>query len=165
MASLRTCGGPDPGQAQDAVVKVPVGEDVGQAVVVVVLLRVQLQELLHADVGEAEGVQPVTLVAGGVDLQIRGGGTEASGTSPFTKDPFRKTTVQMVYSSYTHPDPLHHEADVANAHEVRALVDGIDGLHMAGDLRMKPWLSLGIQVSYCTTNKGCWNEFREWNMN
>ena len=42
-----------------------------------VLLRVQLQELLHADVGEAEGVQPVALVAGGVDLQIRGSETKA----------------------------------------------------------------------------------------
>ena len=59
------------------------------------------------------------------------------------KERKEKTTVQkdhgqMVYSSHTHPDPFHHEADVANAHEVCALVDGIDGLHMAGDLRGKP---------------------------
>lgn len=64
-----TWGGADPGQAQHAVVEVPVGEDVGQAVVVVVLLRVELQELLHADVGEAERVGAVLLVGGGVDLQ------------------------------------------------------------------------------------------------
>ena len=68
MASLRTCGGPDPGQAQDAVVKVPVGEDVGQAVVVVLLLRVQLQELLHADVGEAEGVVLILLLRRPINL-------------------------------------------------------------------------------------------------
>lgn len=35
----------------------------------------------------------------------------------------------------THPDSLHHEADVADAHEVGALVDGVDGLDVAGDLR------------------------------
>ena len=50
------------------------------------------------------------------------------------------------FTAHTHPDPLHHEADVANAHEVRALVDSIDGFHMAGDLRRKPWLRAGIQV-------------------
>lgn len=33
-----------------------------------VLLRVELQELLHADVGKAEGVGLVPLVYGGVDL-------------------------------------------------------------------------------------------------
>lgn len=35
----------------------------------------------------------------------------------------------------THPDSFHHEADVADAHEVGALVDGVNGLDMAGDLR------------------------------
>lgn len=35
----------------------------------------------------------------------------------------------------THPDSFHHEADVADAHEVGALVDGVDGLDVAGDLR------------------------------
>lgn len=34
-----------------------------------VLLRVELQELLHANVGEAERVGAVLLVSGGVDLQ------------------------------------------------------------------------------------------------
>lgn len=63
-----TRGGSDPGQAQHAVVKVPVGENVGQAVVIVVLLRVELQELLHTDVGKAERVGPVPLVTGGVYL-------------------------------------------------------------------------------------------------
>lgn len=66
-----TRGGSDPGQAQHAIVKVPVGEDVGQAVVVVVLLRVQLQELLHTDVGEAERVGAIPLVNGGVYLHTR----------------------------------------------------------------------------------------------
>lgn len=37
-----------------------------------VLLRVELQELLHADVGEAERVGAVLLVGGGVDLQRQG---------------------------------------------------------------------------------------------
>ena len=36
-----------------------------------VLLRVELQELLHADVSEAERVGPVPLITGGVDLQNR----------------------------------------------------------------------------------------------
>lgn len=36
-----------------------------------VLLRVQLQELLHPDVGEAERVGPVPLVTGGVYLHKR----------------------------------------------------------------------------------------------
>lgn len=71
--------GADPGQAQHAVIEVPVGEDVGQAVVVVVLLRVELQELLHADVGEAEGVGAIFLVGGGVDLRHwRGSDSETS---------------------------------------------------------------------------------------
>lgn len=34
----------------------------------------------------------------------------------------------------TYPDSFHHEADVTNAHEVCALIDGINGLHMTGDL-------------------------------
>lgn len=59
----------DPGQTQHAVVKVPVREDVRQAVIVVILLRVQLQKLLHADVSEAEGVGAIALVAGGVYLR------------------------------------------------------------------------------------------------
>lgn len=59
----------DPGQTQHAVVKVPVREDVRQAVIVVILLRVQLQKLLHADVSEAKGVGAVALIAGGVYLR------------------------------------------------------------------------------------------------
>lgn len=37
-----------------------------------VLLRVEFQELLHANVGEAERVGAVLLVGGGVDLQRQG---------------------------------------------------------------------------------------------
>lgn len=44
-----------------------------------VLLRVELQELLHADVGEAEGVGAVLLVGGGVDLRQQGGDSETGG--------------------------------------------------------------------------------------
>lgn len=40
----------------------------------------------------------------------------------------------QVTESETYPDPFHHEADVADAHEVRALIDGINGLDVAGDL-------------------------------
>ena len=51
-----TRGRPDPGQAQNPVVKVSVSEDVGQAVVVMLLFRVQLQKLLHANVRKAKGI-------------------------------------------------------------------------------------------------------------
>lgn len=64
-----TCRSSDPGQTQHTIIKVPVSEDVGQTVVVMVLLRVQLQELLHADVSEAERVGPVPLICSGVDLE------------------------------------------------------------------------------------------------
>lgn len=40
----------------------------------------------------------------------------------------------QVAESETYPDPFHHEADVADAHEVRALIDGVNGLDVAGDL-------------------------------
>lgn len=33
-----------------------------------------------------------------------------------------------------HPYSLDHEADIADAHEICALVDGIDGLDVIGDL-------------------------------
>lgn len=35
----------------------------------------------------------------------------------------------------THSDPFHHEADVANTHEVCTLINSINGLHMTGDLK------------------------------
>lgn len=38
---------------------------------------------------------------------------------------------------HAHPDPFHHEADVSDAHEVCALVNGVDGSYMTGDLRRK----------------------------
>lgn len=36
--------------------------------------------------------------------------------------------------TYTYPDPLDHKADVADALEVCALIDRVDGLHVTGDL-------------------------------
>lgn len=35
----------------------------------------------------------------------------------------------------THPDSFHHEADVADVLELGALVDGINGLDVTGDLK------------------------------
>ena len=35
----------------------------------------------------------------------------------------------------THPDSLHHEADVSDALEVCTLVDGVNSFDMAGDLQ------------------------------
>lgn len=35
----------------------------------------------------------------------------------------------------THPDSFHHEADVTYALEVRALVNGVNSLYVAGDLQ------------------------------
>lgn len=43
--------------------------------------------------------------------------------------------VQTPLKKETHPDPLHHEADVANVLELGALIDGVDGLHVTGDLK------------------------------
>lgn len=37
--------------------------------------------------------------------------------------------------SNTHPDSFHHEADVADALKVCALIDGVDGFHVTGNLR------------------------------
>lgn len=37
----------------------------------------------------------------------------------------------------TNPNSLHHEADVSNALEVCDLVDGVEGLYMAGNLQRK----------------------------
>lgn len=34
-----------------------------------------------------------------------------------------------------HPDPFHHEADVADVLELGALIDGVDGLDVTGDLK------------------------------
>lgn len=71
VSSFSTWGGSNPGQTQHPVIKISVCENVGQAVVVMVLLRVQLQELLNPDVGKAERVGPVPLVIGGVYLRKR----------------------------------------------------------------------------------------------
>lgn len=39
--------------------------------------------------------------------------------------------------NWTHSDSFNHEADVADAHEICSLVDGVYGFHMAGDLQGK----------------------------
>lgn len=44
----------------------------------------------------------------------------------------------MQSKSYlTNPNSLHHEADVSNALKVCDLVNGVDGLYMAGNLQRK----------------------------
>ena len=50
-------------------------------------------------------------------------------------------TIKTIIVS-THPDPFHHEADVTDAHEVCGLIDGVDSLHVAGDLQRKILLLL-----------------------
>lgn len=40
-------------------------------------------------------------------------------------------------SSLNHLDSFNHEANVSDAHEVSGLVNGVDGLHMAGYLWRK----------------------------
>lgn len=48
-----------------------------------------------------------------------------------------KTTgnVQSSPKREAHPDPFHHEADVADVLELGALIDGVDGLDVTGDLK------------------------------
>lgn len=58
----------NPSQAKNPIIKVPVGEDISQAIVIMVLFRVELQKLLHSDVGEAKRIGPVLFVAGGIYL-------------------------------------------------------------------------------------------------
>lgn len=41
---------------------------------------------------------------------------------------------QILSRDPTYLDPFNHEADVSDAHEVGGLVNGVDGLYMAGDL-------------------------------
>lgn len=105
-----------------------------------VLLRVELQELLHADVGESEGVGAVLLVGGGVDLRQQGATMRPDGDGRLWlqavgSTPGEKWREIEGKQGKTHPDSFHHEADVADSHEVGALVDGVDGLDVAGDLR------------------------------
>lgn len=94
-----------------------------------ILLRVQLQELLHADVGKAERVGSVPLITGGVYLYRRAAMSSEGPNLTF------KTTFKPKNQHKTHPDPFHHEADVANAHEVCALIDSINRFDMTGDLK------------------------------
>lgn len=65
-----------------------------------VLFRVELQKLLHSDVGKAKRIAGVLFFSCGID-----------------------------------PDSFHHEADVTYALEVRALVNGVNSLYVAGDLQ------------------------------
>lgn len=106
-----------------------------------VLLRVELQELLHADVGEAERVGPVPLVAGGVYLTRGDENQQGDGTKGKHFPP-----------TETHPDSLHHEADVANVLELGALVDGVNGLDVAGDLEQQHTLFQTHNNKYLTNN-------------
>lgn len=128
---LNTWWSSNPGQAQHAVVKISVSENIRQAVVVMVLLRVQFQELLHTDVREAEWVGLVSLINGGVYLWRSSEKSLETGACV--------TSNTGLYEEKTHSDPFHHEADVANAHEVSALVDGIDGSDMTGDLGIEQY--------------------------
>lgn len=133
--SSSTCGGSHPGQTQHPVIKISVGEDIGQAVVIMVLLRVKLQELLHPDVGEAERVGAIPLITGRVDLQRgwrRVQREDADKIQLLTRNSTHKSPCQE-----THPDPFHHETDVANAHEVCTLIDGINSFDMTGDLKQR----------------------------
>lgn len=68
---IQTWGSPNPSQAKDAIIKVPVSEDVGQAVVIVVLLRVQLQKFLYSDISKAKRIGSVYLISGGIYLKDR----------------------------------------------------------------------------------------------
>lgn len=72
MESLRLCAptwrSSDPSQAQHPIIKVSVSEDISQAELVMVLFWIELQKLLHSDVGKAEGVGFVSNVVCGIDL-------------------------------------------------------------------------------------------------
>lgn len=66
-----TWGSPNPRQAKHAIIKVPVSKDIGQAVLIVVLFRVELQKLLHSDVGKAKRIAGVLFFNCGIDLWER----------------------------------------------------------------------------------------------
>lgn len=59
----------NPSQAKHTVVKVPVGKDVGQAVVIVVLFRIKFQELLHSNVWETKRIRIVLFDFCGIYLE------------------------------------------------------------------------------------------------
>jgi hypothetical protein len=64
--SRQTCGRGDPCEAESAAGEVSVGEDVGQAELLVVRLGVQIEEVGDVDVGDAEGVGLADVAARGV---------------------------------------------------------------------------------------------------
>ena len=68
-----TSRGANPRLTQYTIVEVPVSKHIGQAIVVVILKRVQVQEFLHADVVEAEGVGGILLISSPVDLCVMKG--------------------------------------------------------------------------------------------
>ena len=59
---------PDPGKAEHTVVEVSVGKHISQTVIVMVLLWVEFQELLHAEVIKSEWVAGVRLLLRSVHL-------------------------------------------------------------------------------------------------
>lgn len=71
LCVIQTWGSPNPSQAKDAIIKVPVSEDIGQAVVIMVLFRVELQKFLHSDISKAKRIGYVFLIIGGIYLKDR----------------------------------------------------------------------------------------------
>ena len=77
--TIPTSGRCDPGKTQRSSCEVSVGEDVGQAELLVVGLGVQVEEVWDVDVGDAERVGLADVAAGRVvvdfdalDLEMRG---------------------------------------------------------------------------------------------
>jgi len=68
---VRTWGSSNPSQAKHTIIKVPVSKDVGQAVVIMVLLRVKLQKLLNSNVGKAKRIRRVPFLGSGIHLEER----------------------------------------------------------------------------------------------
>ena len=58
----------NPGKTENTIVEISVGKHVGQAVVIMILQRVQVQEFLHTDVLKSEGVGCILLFSGAIDL-------------------------------------------------------------------------------------------------
>lgn len=71
MCVVQTGGGSNPSQTKNAIVKVPVSEDIGQAVVIMVLFRVQLQKLFHPNIAKAKGVTGVSGILSGIYLKCK----------------------------------------------------------------------------------------------
>lgn len=65
----------------------------------------------------------------------------------------------QIWSHLTNPNSLHHEADVSNALEVCGLVNGVDGLYMAGNLQKK---GLFKQMQAFPTKRFQTKEYPHW---